>query len=131
MMASMTSATEVETFWAGLDHPLAGLAARVREDILAIGPDIVETIKWNAPNFDRGVDFATFNFRRPQAVLLILHTGARPKPEQPDIILADPLHLATRPDRNRAIIVLTPAHDTDEALHAVRAVVRSWLSQLV
>ncbi len=130
-MSGMTPATDLETFWAELDHPLAGLAAAVRADILGIDPEIVEAIKWNAPNFTRGVDFATFNFRRPLALLLILHTGARPNPEQPDITLDDPSRLAKRPDRNRAIITLTAAHAPDDVRPAVEAVVRSWLSQLV
>jgi hypothetical protein len=42
---------KVDEFMNGLAHPLTDVVAALRKIILAVGPEIGEEIKWNAPTF--------------------------------------------------------------------------------
>ena len=124
------ASSEVDAVLATLDHPLEPIVTEVRAAIRSVSPRIVETIKWAAPNFAVHDDFATLNLRRPTAVQVILHTGAKPKPEHPEITVADPAGLLRWADRNRAVITFTDHEQALEALPAFTAIVHSWVSQL-
>jgi hypothetical protein len=51
----------------------------LRTIILGVGPDLSETIKWNAPSFaQRGEDRITLGVERKGGVRVVLHRGARP-----------------------------------------------------
>ncbi|KQQ93263.1 hypothetical protein ASF62_16250 [Leifsonia sp. Leaf325] len=120
----------VDIWFDELDHPLTDAALRLRAAILGISPGIVESIKWKAPNFATTDDFATFSLRRPNAVQVILHTGAKPKPEHPEIVIDDPIRLAKRLDRNRFVVTITSTQQATDVEPAFVALVRSWVDQL-
>jgi hypothetical protein len=61
-------------------HPRADDLRRLRALILAVHPDVRESVKWSAPSYATSDHFCTFNLRGPGGrahVALILHTGAR------------------------------------------------------
>ena len=122
--------SDVDVWFDELDHPLTDAALSLRAAILGISPGIVESIKWKAPNFATADDFATFSLRRPNAVQVILHTGARPKPEHPEIVIDDPTGLAKRLDRNRFVVTFTSEQQATDAEPAFVTLVRSWVDQL-
>ncbi|HEY1013276.1 MAG TPA: hypothetical protein VGE07_11265, partial [Herpetosiphonaceae bacterium] len=68
----------VAEFLDELDHPHKPAIAALREQILALDPRIREGIKWNAPSFALGDDFATFKLRPAETIQIVLHPGARP-----------------------------------------------------
>lgn len=109
---------------------MAESARGLREALLDAAPDVVETLKWKAPNFATIDDFATFNFRRPTAVEVILHTGAKPKPEHPEIIADAPAGLLRWADRNRAVVTFGSSDQILEHRDAFAALVQSWAAQL-
>jgi hypothetical protein len=93
-------------------------------------PGVIENVKWKAPNFALNDDFATMNLRRPTAVQVIFHTGARPKPDHREIVVDDPAGLLRRADRNRWVATFTSAEALRDALPAVTAIAASWVRQL-
>ena len=93
-------------------------------------PAVVESIKWKAPNYEVADDFATLNLRRPSAVQLVLHTGAKVKPEHPEIVVPAPPKLLTWRRRNRAIASFSSLAELEDARAALAGIVRSWAGQV-
>jgi hypothetical protein len=124
------TAAEVDAWFDALEHPLKEAALQLRSCLATVSPGIVESVKWKSPNFALRDDFATMNLRRPTAVQVIFHTGARPKPEHPEIVVDDPSGLLRRADRNRWVATFTSADDVRDALPAFRAIAASWVRQL-
>ena len=74
---------EVTAFLDAMNHPLRDLIDCLREIILNAGPDLVEGIKWNGPNYSLfGEDRITMRINPPKQVQVVLHRGAQVK-EQP------------------------------------------------
>lgn len=80
---------KVDAFMKKLKHPLADVAAALREVILKTDPEIGEEIKWNAPAFFYTGEMAAFdpkaykrhivvfNFARRDCLRLVFPSGAR------------------------------------------------------
>jgi hypothetical protein len=128
----MTAPAEesVDHFIAALDHELLDVIALVRSSIKSAVPQAIESIKWKAPNFALDDDFATLNLRRPNAVQVILHTGAKPKPGHPKIQIDDPASLLRWADTNRAIVTFDSRTEAVAAQPVFVAIVRDWVRQL-
>jgi hypothetical protein len=86
-------------------------------------------VKWKAPNYALADDFATMNLRRPDAVQLILHTGATPKPDHPEIDAGRLPAFARRADRNRLVLTFRGPL-TAAQLAEFRALLSAWTTQL-
>ena len=120
--------SDVDEWFEQHPHSLTEAAQDVRAAILRAVPDAVESIKWKAPNFATHDDFATFSMRRPGVLQVILHTGAKPKPELA-AIKVDGLGGRMRwADHNRAIITFTSADDVADALPEFERIVAVWVS---
>ncbi|WP_165063347.1 DUF1801 domain-containing protein [Marisediminicola senii] len=122
-------APEVDDLLGELQHPLLPTIESLRNELLAV-PGVTESVKWNAPNYALTDDFATMNLRRPTAVQLILHTGARPKPDHPEIDVGPLAKWVRRADRNRLVATFTEAPITDNQLAQVRILIARWVAQL-
>ena len=125
----MTS-TDVDAWFTALDHPMKAGAQQLRGVLAALSPDVVESVKWKAPNFALRDDFATMSLRRADVVHVIFHTGAKPKPEHPEIVVQDPAGWLRRADRNRDVATLTDEQAILAALPAFTAIAASWVRQL-
>ncbi|MCC3281473.1 MULTISPECIES: DUF1801 domain-containing protein [Arthrobacter] len=117
-------------YLASLNHPMRSSVQKLREAILSVDPRIRENVKWHSPNFFLRDDFATFNLNRPQAVQVVLHTGAKPKPEHREITVADPRKVLRWAGRNRGVITFPSRAAADAGLEDFTDVVRQWVSQL-
>lgn len=125
-----TRSAEFDALLAGTDHRHVAVIDTIRDELLAV-PGVAESIKWKAPNYALADDFATMSLRKPEAVQLILHTGAKPKPKHPEIVV-DPLRaFARRADRNRLVLTFTVASLPDEARLELRRMIKAWTAQLV
>ena len=117
---------------AELGQPQVASIHALRAAVLGADPRIAEGIKWKAPSYHlAGAHFATFNLRRRDEVQLILHLGARPRPEAKlRASLGDPgLSLDWRsPDR--AILTVRSAEEARRAAAPLRSIVRAWLGHL-
>ncbi|MBD8044621.1 DUF1801 domain-containing protein [Arthrobacter sp. Sa2BUA2] len=121
---------ELTHYLAALDHPMAPVVRSLRAAILSVDPQIRENIKWHAPNFFLRDDFATFNLFRPDTVQVVLHTGAKPKPEHREITVTDPHKLLRWAGRNRGVVTFPTRAAAEAALEDFTGVVRQWVSQL-
>ncbi|MGE0640875.1 MAG: DUF1801 domain-containing protein [Thermoanaerobaculia bacterium] len=85
----MSDPGAVDAYMKALVHPLAGLAAAVRREILDADPEIGEEIKWNAPAFfytgpmepfpakEYRRHLVVFNFYRKESLRLVFWHGDR------------------------------------------------------
>ena len=120
---------DVDTLLEATAHPYIAVIDAIREELLAV-PGVLESIKWKAPNYALADDFATMNLRRPQAVQLILHTGAKPKPEHPEIDLGELPAFARRADRNRVVLTFVSATLSEDDRLTLRRMISGWIAQL-
>lgn len=104
-------------------------ARAVRSAVLRAVPHATESIKWQAPNFATQDDFATFSMRRPGTLQIVLHTGAKPKPEAAEITIGDVGGRLKWAGRNRAVISFTSPEDAHIAIRELEGTIRSWVVQ--
>ena len=121
---------DVDAYFAELEHPLRDVAVGLRQLLLDAHPDVVESLKWKSANYEVADDFATLNLRRPKAVQLVLHTGAKVKPEHPEIVVDDRSKLLTWPGRNRAVASFASLAEFEDARGALAELVRAWAAQV-
>lgn len=74
----MTTKTnpEVDQYMVDKNHPLTEEINKVREIILAVHPEITETIKWSSPTFIYKGNMASFFMNAKKHVSLMFHKGA-------------------------------------------------------
>lgn len=121
---------DVDDLLSQRSHPLAAAIAVIRSELLAV-PDVIEDVKWNAPNYALADDFATLQLRRDDVVQVILHTGAKVKPDHPEIVLDPVPSFARRAGRNRFVLSFFAATLSDDDIADLSGAVRSWTTQLV
>jgi len=100
---------EVDAFLNERKHPLGAEVQGLRLAILGANPRIVERVKWNAPSFGFDDDRVTFNLRSDDHLMLVFHTGAKPKRSAKRPQVADPSGLIKWLDPGRGVVKLTPA----------------------
>lgn len=112
-------------------YPLKRELEAVRLTILTVSPKIEEGVKWNAPSFHIGENwFATVNLRSTKAVQLVLHLGAKARPDLKAFRVADPNGLMEWRGKDRALVTLGAKGDIAENRKALEAIVRAWIKQL-
>lgn len=111
-------------------HPFTAVIEAARAELLA-PPGVIESVKWNAPNYSLDDDFATMNLRDDAAVQIILHTGAKVKPEHPEIAIEPRPSFAKWASRNRMIVSFRVAVLDSADVAELARIIRSWTSQLV
>ena len=119
----------VAALLAELRHPQEPTIRAIRGVVLGADARIGEGIKWNAPSFHLAGDhFATFNLRSRDTVQLVLHLGARPRP---DARIRDSLGEAGSrlewKSADRAILSIGSLAEAKEADKPLRAIIREWL----
>ncbi len=121
-------AEAVEQFMRGLDHPLKPVVTAVRDAVLRVRKSIGEGIKWNAPSFHHGAHFATFNLRSPEHVLLVIHAGARPRPEAAfRHQVPDPTSLVEWLAPDRCVVKFTSVGDVKARVAALQQFLDAWI----
>jgi hypothetical protein len=122
----MTGAEDVNAWLEQQTHSMTEPARSLRDAILRAVPGAIQSIKWQAPNFAVTDDFATFSMRRPGVLQVILHTGAKPKPELAAIEVDNLGGHLKWAAHNRAIITFTSPEDVDLALPAFETLIGVW-----
>ncbi|MBP6688549.1 MAG: hypothetical protein KA153_01045, partial [Hyphomonadaceae bacterium] len=74
--------------------------------------------------------FATFNVRSHDSVQLVLHLGAKTRPDLKAFRLADPKGLMKWLGKDRAMVTLGSGRDIPGNRKALEAIVRAWIKQL-
>lgn len=126
--------SSVAAFFTALDHPLKPALKAACTAVRTADPAIVEGIKWNAPSYrvGDGEFFATVNIHprgKPnEAVLLILHRGARARARK--VRVADPEGLIEWLGPDRGAIRFASTAAVRKAKPALQAVLREWIGQV-
>lgn len=118
----------VAAFIADLDHPMKAEIESVRALILGLGPEIGEGIKWKAPTFRTTDDFATINLRSTGSLQVILHLGAKVRPDLQKPMIEDPEGLLKWLGKDRCMATLGAGDAFRANLPAFEAVLRQWIA---
>lgn len=122
------TSADVVAYLRDLKHPLKKEIEAVRRIMLAASPAISEGVKWSAPSFRTEKDwFATFNLRAKESVELIIHLGAKVRPDVKPLKIADPKGLMKRLGKDRALVTLGAGRDIPANRAALVAIVRAWI----
>lgn len=121
----------VDQLVAALDHPLKATLQAMRREILAVDPRITEGVKWNSPSFYCNGWFATANLRNKDAIVLVLHRGAKVKDNSTaGAQIDDPSGLLQWAAKERALVRFGSAADFNAKKLAFRTIVRQWVAAL-
>lgn len=123
--------TPVNEFMQQFEHPLKPEIESVRQLILGAHPSIAEGIKWKAPSFRTDEYFATVNVRCQDAVQIILHLGAKVRPDiRERITVADSTSLLEWLGDDRASAKFNDRFEIEAQRPAFEAIVRQWITHL-
>jgi Domain of unknown function (DU1801) len=120
--------TEVDEFLASLDHPMAEPLADLRSRIVAAAPaEVVENVKWNAPNYSiGGIDRVTLGVDPRGRMRVVLHRGVKVI-ESDGFTFEDDSGLITWAAADRGVItIVSPEQYTSQA-DAIIGIVARWL----
>jgi hypothetical protein len=121
---------KVDAFMAQLEHPFKETIQDLRFLILSADPRVREQIKWNAPSFLIEDHFATFKLYPPNAIQLVLHTGAKVKNHPKTFVVDDPNSLLQWVTGDRCVLIFKSAEHAREMREAVASIVKQWIRQL-
>jgi len=121
--------TTVDSFMAGLEHPLKDGIEQLRAAILASNDGITEHVKWNAPSFRyAGVDRVTFRLQPGDRLELVLHRGAKVRDDAADFRFEDDSGLLEWVAPDRAVVTFRDLDDVAARQVAVVDVVNRWVA---
>lgn len=119
---------ETEAYLAALDAPLREPFTALCDLIRSADERIDETIKWNAPSFFITDHFATTGLTRGGAIRLVLHTGARKRPE-PLAVLIGGGDVLTWAGTDRASITFADPRQIRQLEPLLTSVITQWIAQ--
>lgn len=120
-----------QEFMAQFDDERKPLVGALLEAIREACPTLTETIKWNAPTFcDDGKDRMTMMLHKKDRVLLILHTGAKPKEDKKaPPLYADDTGLLEWNSNIRATISFSDLADFSSKRSLFKQAVKRWIEE--
>jgi hypothetical protein len=127
-MAVAEKLSEVDVYLDGLQHARKPEIETLRRVILAAVPDLVETIKWNAPSFGPGQeDRITMRIHPGDRLQLILHRGAKAAADD-FFRFEDPDKLLSWAAPDRGVVTFKDAGDLEAKSVALGEVLRRWVA---
>jgi len=101
----------------------------LRAAVLAADPGISENVKWNSPNFVfNGEDRVTLRTNPKGGVQVILHRGAKVRPDAAAFVFADPTGLLTWPASDRAILAVADDEAAVSVAPELTTLVARWIA---
>lgn len=120
---------EVTTFLDTMNHPLRDLIEYLRGVTLSAGPDLVEGIKWNGPNYSLfGEDRITMRINPPKQVQVVLHCGAKVKEQPKERLIKDDSSLLDWKSNDRAVLTFRSLAELHRHQAVVKDIVAKWLT---
>ncbi len=117
----------MEEFRAGLAPDRLAAVDALRAIAATAGPELVETIKWNGPNYALdGEDRITLGLDRKGGVRAVLHRGAKTK-ETAGFSFDDPDGLASWPAPDRGVVTLAGTTEIAAQHDKLRDLFSRWL----
>lgn len=125
------SPNDVDAFFAKLRHPHAAAFKAIREIILDADPRIAEGIKWNVPSFRTSEYFATMHLRTQRGVGVILHFGAKKRPDlTARVDIKDPQSMLAWLADDRAVVAFADLKDVQARAPAFASLIRQWIGHV-
>jgi hypothetical protein len=122
-------AADVEAFLTELEHPFKREVLALRAIIREADPAIRESIKWNAPSFATTEHFATFQLRHRDGVQIVLHLGAKPRPDvQAQASIDDPQGMLEWRGADRALVSFRDLREIAARKSAFVKILRQWVT---
>jgi hypothetical protein len=122
-------AGSVSDFLATLEHPHKAAIEALRALILGTDDRVREEVKWNAPSFFITEHFATFKLRPLETVQVVLHTGARVRPDARALVIDDPAGLLKWAAKDRCVATFADMNDVESRRAAFASILRQWIEQ--
>lgn len=117
----------VETWLGALSPENRTVIDRLRAIVIMAAPDLIETIKWNAPSFaDEDQDRITLGIERKGGVRLVLHRGATVQ-DLSGFAFADPEKVAKWPSVDRGVATFADTSAIEMRAVALEDLVRRWV----
>lgn len=111
-----------------LEHAEKPAVQKLREIIMSVDASIGEEIKWNAPSFYTTEHFATFHLRAKKGVQVVLHLGAKPRPDaDARKHVADPAGLLEWRGADRATVTFAGLADVETKRDSFAKVLQQWI----
>jgi hypothetical protein len=119
---------ETEAYLAAVDATHRDAFTALCTLIRSADARIDESIKWNAPSFFITDHFATTGLTRDGAIRLVLHTGAKKRPDSLAVAIEDGGFLTwVAPDR--AVVTFANLQQVNDAAPTLTRVIRQWIEQ--
>lgn len=112
-----------------LDHPKKDAIERLRAIVLRADPRVREEVKWNAPSFAIHEHFATLKLQPRDTLQVVLHTGARAKPDAGPVTVDDPTGLLRWASADRCVVTFDDLRDVERKEEALLAVLEQWIAR--
>lgn len=120
---------EVTEFLDALNHPLRNEIEALRRIILSANADLIENIKWNAPNYRfGGDDRITMKIRPPKQVQIIFHRGAKPVAQPAERLIEDGSKLLAWKTNDRAVAAFSDMTEIAANEAKLAGIVKDWLN---
>ena len=101
----------------------------LRAAILAADPGISENVKWNSPNFVfNNEDRVTLRTNPKGGVQVILHRGAKVRPDAAGFSFDDPTGLLTWPGPDRAILAVADDDSARAIAPQLTPLIARWIA---
>lgn len=119
---------EVSEFLNALNHPLSNEIETLRNIVLSAEPKLIETIKWNGPNYVyNNDDRITMKVQPPKLIHLIFHTGAKKQALPKNKLIDSKSKLLEWKDNARAVIAFKTMAEISASEKELQGIVKAWL----
>lgn len=119
---------EVTGFLDGSAHPLRQEIELLRSIILSAESGLIESIKWNGPNYSfAGEDRITMRIHPPKQLQLILHRGAKVKVQPEHKLIQDDFNLLVWKENDRAVASFQNREELDKSADSLKFLIKAWI----
>lgn len=119
---------EVNLFLDNINHPRQNEIDALRIIILSSTENIIENIKWNAPNYNfNNEDRITMRIMPTKYCQLIFHCGAKVITQPKEKLIADPANLLMWKDNSRAVADFKNIEEIIKNEKALSQLILDWL----
>jgi hypothetical protein len=120
---------EVTKFLDKQNHPLRLEIELLRNTILNSNPDLIENIKWNAPNYSFfQMDRITLRIQPPTQLQLIFHRGSKVQEQPPTKQIEDTSGLLIWKTNDRAVATFKNTSDIEKNKSHLMQWVKDWIN---
>jgi uncharacterized protein YdhG (YjbR/CyaY superfamily) len=121
---------EVTEFLNELNHPFRNEIEELRDVILASDKNLVENIKWNAPNYSfENEDRITMRIQpMTTKVQLIFHRGAKKQEQPKERLIANKSKMLLWKENDRVIITFKNKQDIENGKAELEKIISEWLT---